>query len=174
MMADSNDMMSQSQQMTQPQTQYSQPLQHSPPPAFPSNLWGMLVAWYPSDLGSSSLIADPNQYPGPSSTNHQRADSSGKPARVELSWSKLSLKVGRHPRADLVLNGAKISSWHARIWYDQDQKCVKLEDSSSNGTYVRGVKVSCCLGASRSLAASSDESRWLIALSRYDRLQRVT
>lgn len=141
-MADSYDMMSQSQQMTQPQTQYSQTLQHSPPPAFPSNLWGMLVASYPTADSSSSIPASTSRSGHNGHHTDQSVDIAGKPARVELSWDKLAIRVGRHPRADIVLNGAKISSWHARIYYDEDQKCVKLEDSSSNGTYVRGQKVS--------------------------------
>lgn len=54
--------------------------------------------------------------------------------------------VGRNPRSSLVLAGKKISSNHARITFESlgdgtTEGVVKLQDTSSNGTYVRGQKV---------------------------------
>lgn len=131
--SESYDIMSESQQGGLTQTQDSQAQQSSPPPAFPSNLWGILVSYSPSDSGSVEVMGGSEQ---PTAPRIPRA------ARLELEWDKLAYKVGRHPKADLVLHGAKISSFHARIFYDSEQRCVKLEDTSSNGTWVRNQKVS--------------------------------
>jgi pSer/pThr/pTyr-binding forkhead associated (FHA) protein len=67
-----------------------------------------------------------------------------RPQRIELKWgvSNNVCTVGRHPRSTILLNGKKISSNHARIWVDlAEGNVVKLEDLSTNGTYVKNQKV---------------------------------
>ncbi|ORY91469.1 kinase-like domain-containing protein [Leucosporidium creatinivorum] len=129
-MADSEYDLSQSQTQTQPQTQLaaSQAL-HPTPPSFPTNLWGLLVSLAPP---SASLAAIP-QIPYVE-----------RPARIELPWNdtaKNELTVGRAPKSGLVLAGNKISAKHARIFWDEEEEVVKLEDISTNGTWVRDSKV---------------------------------
>lgn len=85
-----------------------------------------------------------------------------RPAKIELNWNQKEFKIGRHPKADLRLNGKKISSSHARIWVENEDGFgvggtgaeVRLEDTSTNGTVVRNQKVRCmlrmfCLSRSR-------------------------
>lgn len=120
--------LSQSQTQTQPQTQLSnsQALQPTPP-SFPTHLWGLLVSLAP-DTTSLSTVNLPHHI--------------DRPPSVELNWNVLELLVGRAPKSGLVLKGNKISVKHARIWWDVDEEVVKLEDTSTNGTWVRDTKVS--------------------------------
>lgn len=131
-MADSEYDLSQSQTQTQPQTQVaaSQAL-HPTPPSFPTHLFGLLVSLAPP---SESLAAVPE------------LPYVERPARIELPWNdstgKNELTVGRAPKSGLVLAGNKISAKHARIFWDEEEEVVKLEDTSTNGTWVRDSKVS--------------------------------
>ncbi|KAK4057970.1 hypothetical protein OIO90_001189 [Microbotryomycetes sp. JL221] len=122
---------SQQQTQTQPQTQQvaSQTLNGSPS-TFPSNLWGILT---------SHVAATRQQHD--ESSNVTGTQTQDRPLEVKLDQTKLAVKIGRHPRADIVLKGAKISSWHAKLWFDTNEATVKLEDTSSNGTFVRNVRV---------------------------------
>ncbi|KAM0788863.1 hypothetical protein ACM66B_002948 [Microbotryomycetes sp. NB124-2] len=125
---------SQQQTQTQPQTQQvaSQSLQPTPP-AFPPHLWGILTSVTGTGSANDTHDALDKHVISP--------DARDRPATFEFDRSKLEIKVGRHPKADLQLKGAKISSWHARIWLDTQANTVILEDSSSNGTFVRNVRV---------------------------------
>lgn len=114
------------QTQTQPQTQTASQPHSATGPSFPSHLWGLLV----SVSASSS----------PDVTNTVAAVQ--RPQRFEFTWDKKQITVGRHPACDLRLNSAKISSDHARIWWDEEAGVVKLEDKSTNGTYVANRKVS--------------------------------
>ncbi|GAA6014841.1 hypothetical protein JCM10207_002198 [Rhodosporidiobolus poonsookiae] len=122
---------------TQPATQQqSQPLsqQH---PRFPPNLWGLLL---PVGTGSTASLTDAAYDAQGGST----AGGSGGPgpARIELCKGKDTYVVGRHPtRCDIVLNGPKISSFHAKIVRSAEDGLVRLLDTSTNGTFVRGNKV---------------------------------
>ncbi len=50
--------------------------------------------------------------------------------------------IGRGERSDIALNTKEISKEHARIFLDLDKGCYFLEDSSTNGTQLDGMKVS--------------------------------
>lgn len=102
-------------QQTQPQTQ-----QHSQP--FPRGVWGVLVSCAP-------------QIPAGSAQDYVE-----RPARVELIVGKDSYTIGRDPRSDIILAGKKISAKQARIYVLEDGG-LRLEDTSTNGTYVRGSRV---------------------------------
>ena len=145
---DALDLSQQSQSQftqTQPQTQQ----QSQPVPAtssrFPPQLWGILLsvsAGTSTSTSTSTTAAAPAQAaaplapppPPPPPTSLPR------PERVDLVRTQATYTVGRSPRCDLVLNGPKISSFHARVTLD-DEGVVRLEDSSTNGTFVRGRKV---------------------------------
>lgn len=120
---------SQTQQtQTQPQTQPAS----QPSPVFPSNLWGVLVSCSPSPTE-----AELRGVPGAGEAYVER------PARVELERGTNEYFVGRHPHCAVRLSSIKVSSWHARIFVDEDgDGSVKLQDTSTNGTFVRGKKVS--------------------------------
>jgi serine/threonine/tyrosine protein kinase RAD53 len=119
-----------SQQLTQTQqTQpYSQGASQQPATSsWPPHLFGVLL---PASTTSSS---------SPSFTSSAPPNAA---RRLELSRDKREYTVGRHPKADLVLSGPKISSWHAVISLSEDG-LVRLQDKSSNGTWVRGSRVRC-------------------------------
>ena len=99
----------QTQLNTQPQTQpTSQPVSH-----FPANLWGLLVSTSASPT-AAELARREQENGGPSDEPYVE-----RPARVEMAHGQPDCRVGRHPTADVVLNGKKISSWHARIFIDR-------------------------------------------------------
>ncbi|BGP23930.1 ser/thr/tyr protein kinase RAD53 [Rhodotorula toruloides] len=137
---------SQQSQLTQ-----TQPLSQ-PTIRFPPNLWGILVSVGRSSSDSFGLAHHAHDQqagaprdipalaplPGPSTDVHTALP---RPERLEFSRTKREYTVGRHPRCDLVLNGPKISSKHARIWLDKETGIVRLEDTSTNGTFVRNMKV---------------------------------
>ena len=144
---DALDLSQQSQSQftqTQPQTQQ----QSQPVPAtssrFPPQLWGILLSVGAGTSTSTSTTSAPTAAvaaaplapppPPPPPTSLPR------PERVDLVRAQATYTVGRSPRCDLVLNGPKISSFHARVTLD-DEGVVRLEDSSTNGTFVRGRKV---------------------------------
>jgi pSer/pThr/pTyr-binding forkhead associated (FHA) protein len=49
--------------------------------------------------------------------------------------------IGRGERNDITLNSKEVSKEHARIVLDSDKGCYFLEDSSTNGTQLDGMKV---------------------------------
>lgn len=128
-------------QMTQPtqtqtQTQSSQADYAGANARVPVNWWAVLISSVPTP--TQAEIEEQGQ---------QRAANGGdtdayvqRPFRVELHVDSAECIVGRHPRSNLYLAGKKISARHARI-YREDDGTVKLEDLSSNGTFVNGVKV---------------------------------
>jgi pSer/pThr/pTyr-binding forkhead associated (FHA) protein len=60
----------------------------------------------------------------------------------EQSKVKKELTIGRVASNDFVLDSGMISKKHARIFYDENQKCYFIEDLGSRaGTKVDGVKV---------------------------------
>lgn len=119
---------SQTQQtQTQPQTQPAS----QPSPIFPSNLWGVLVSCSPTPTE-----AELAGVPGAGEGWVER------PARVELERGTDEYFVGRHPKCAIRLNSIKVSSWHSRIFVDEADGSIKLQDTSTNGTFVRGKKVS--------------------------------
>lgn len=119
---------------TQPQTQPdTQP--HST--AFPAHLWGILLSSSAS-ADASTVLLDAN-----------RADpvaNLDRPTRFEFVrpsfGGKATYTIGRHPKNDLRLNSPKVSNSHARITISDEDGLVRLEDLSTNGTFVRGAKVS--------------------------------
>ncbi|GAA6033636.1 hypothetical protein JCM8097_004360 [Rhodosporidiobolus ruineniae] len=121
---------------TQPNTQpNTQPTQHN---GWPDHLFGILV---PSGSSSSTSLPPSNGRAPVSEPASLSTGSSGAPARrFELTRDQTTYTVGRHPKCDLVLNGPKISSYHAKITCGQDG-VVRLADTSTNGTFVRGSKV---------------------------------
>ncbi|KAK4699362.1 ser/thr/tyr protein kinase RAD53, partial [Phenoliferia sp. Uapishka_3] len=126
----------QTQQQTQPQTQ---PLNSQPSPSWPSNLWGLLVSTSASPTLAELSRRDKENTPA-TTTDEEYIE---RPARVEMVVGKWEIRVGRNPKSDLCLNGKKISSNQARIWIDEsgEEEGVRLEDTSTNGTFVRGRKV---------------------------------
>lgn len=121
-------------QATQPQTQATQP--HSQ--QFPRGVWGVLVSCVPQ------------------STTEISPAFVERPARVELVVGKDSYSIGRDLRCDIVLAGKKISARQARIYIVEgaaedgegsqgagggEEGGIRLEDTGTNGTYVRGKKV---------------------------------
>lgn len=125
-----------SQTQTQTQTQ-TQPLSQPAGDYFPSNLWGLLVST--SATPTDAELARREKENQPNAADEEYVE---RPGRVEMAWGTTECKIGRHPKADVVLNGKKISSWHARIFLDPDgDDSVRLEDTSTNGTFVRGQKV---------------------------------
>lgn len=147
------DALEYSQQSQLTQTQQTQPLSQ-PTTRFPPNLWGILVSVGRSSSESFALAQHAHDHsatvrgdtttsaplPGLSTGVHTALP---RPERLEFSRTKREYTVGRHPRCDLVLNGPKISSKHARIWLDNETGIVRLEDTSTNGTFVRNMKVRC-------------------------------
>lgn len=127
----------QSQQFTQtqPQTQQpSQPFGDSSTSAsrFPAHLWGVLVSVARGSEHSLAATEPPQQ---------ERRRGQHRPDRLELARAKAQYTVGRHPKCDIVLQGPKISSYHAKIRLDAETGVVRLEDTSTNGTFVRNRKV---------------------------------
>ncbi|GAA5994353.1 serine/threonine-protein kinase [Rhodotorula paludigena] len=125
----------QSQQFTQTQPQTQQPSQpfgdaSTSASRFPAHLWGVLVS---VARGSEHTLAAAAAEPP--------ARGQPRPDRLELARSKAQYTVGRHPKCDIVLQGPKISSYHAKIRFDAETGVVRLEDTSTNGTFVRNRKV---------------------------------
>lgn len=129
---------------TQPQTQQQSQPAPSASSRFPPSLWGILLS-VSSSSSSSSANHDPSAPPppgapaGPSSRPTARV-LLPRPDRLDLVKGREAYTVGRSPRCDLVLNGPKISSFQARIALGEDG-VVRLEDTSTNGTFVRMRKV---------------------------------
>lgn len=118
----------QTQPNTQPLTQQSQSQQ---PSAFPPDLWGLLRS-----INGPLPEGEQNHAPGQTAAPGYIP----RPSLLELKRTRQSYVIGRVPTAALRINSPKISSTHARIYYDQDEQTVKLEDSSSNGTWVNHNK----------------------------------
>jgi len=121
---------------TQPQTQPdTQPTPSST--SFPSHLWGILLS---SSGESSSTSASATGLGGVGSIGEL-----DRPTRFEFwrstSGGKGVYTIGRHPKSDVRLNSPKVSNNHARISISSQDGLVRLEDLSTNGTFVRGVKV---------------------------------
>ncbi|GAA5914743.1 hypothetical protein JCM6882_002730 [Rhodosporidiobolus microsporus] len=128
-LSQSQSQFTQTQPQTQPQSQSQQQSR------WPDHLFGLLV---PVSDGSSTSFGG-HGYSGGAAGAHSNG-AGGRAPRLELNRSKNTWMVGRHPRCDLVLNGPKISSWHAKIELGQDG-IVRLHDTSTNGTFVGGSKV---------------------------------
>lgn len=122
---------------TQPQTQTQTQAASQLPTAahFPRDLWGLLLSCSPSATQMDLALAGQTVGVTDNEPFVERA------SRVEFMLGQNEYTVGRFPKSDLVLNGKKISSHHARIFLDVDEE-VKLMDLSTNGTFVRGQKVS--------------------------------
>ncbi|BGP47316.1 hypothetical protein JCM10450v2_003168 [Rhodotorula kratochvilovae] len=127
---------------TQPQTQQTSqaPSQSS---RFPPHLWGVLlsISRAPDSASFSSAVAPHSASAALPPPPAPGAAPLPRPERLDLSRSQSEYTIGRYPRCDLVLNGPKISSHHARIVWDQEGGVVRLEDKSTNGTFVRNHKV---------------------------------
>ncbi|KPV77573.1 uncharacterized protein RHOBADRAFT_11861 [Rhodotorula graminis WP1] len=127
---------------TQPQTQQqSQPGRRANASSrFPPLLWGVLLSVgagaAPTTTTAPTAPAAPLAPPPPPPPT-----TLPRPERVDLLRAQSTYTIGRSPHCDLVLNGPKISSSHARITLDEVEGTVRLEDSSTNGTFVRGRKV---------------------------------
>ncbi|GAA5860552.1 hypothetical protein JCM8547_000338 [Rhodosporidiobolus lusitaniae] len=141
-------------QFTQTQTQQTQPYSQgaSQQPQWPTHLFGLLVpvagtSSFSSNLSSSAAGAGAPHSAPPAGNGYANgaAPSLGNGgavrARLELDRKKNLYAIGRHPRADLVLQGPKISSRHAEVTLDERDGSVRLRDLSTNGTFVRGHKV---------------------------------
>ncbi|GAA6010087.1 hypothetical protein JCM11491_005861 [Sporobolomyces phaffii] len=119
---------------TQPQTQPDTQPQSSST-AFPSHLWGILLS---SSGEASSTTAN-------ATNSNGGGDTLDRPTRYELIrpsfGGKATYTIGRHPKNDLRLNSPKVSNNHARITLSERDGLVKLEDLSTNGTFVRGIKI---------------------------------
>jgi hypothetical protein len=99
---------------------------------FPAHLWGILVS---CAVGGSlsSIPAGGNTVGG-----------GDRPIVIELHRDQKVYTVGRHPGSGVVLDGKKISGRHAKIFLSEEEDgegVVRLEDLSTNGTFVRGVKI---------------------------------
>ncbi|GAA5827996.1 hypothetical protein JCM3770_005536, partial [Rhodotorula araucariae] len=125
---------------TQPQTQETSqaPSQSS---RFPPHLWGVLFSVSRARNDPPAGLPHPASAALPSPRPPSHAAPLSRPERLDLARGKDAYTVGRHPRCDLVLNGPKISSHHARIFWDPDDGVVRLEDKSTNGTFVKDRKV---------------------------------
>lgn len=130
-------------QPTQPtqQTQTQQTQQeHSN--EWPAHIWGILVSLQPSTLQQPELLHHQQQQQATTIITEPYVS---RPDRIEFNWDKKLIKVGRHKNSDILLEGKKISSFHCEIRVELGVDgigIVKLKDLSSNGTYVRGSKVS--------------------------------
>ncbi|SCV70766.1 BQ2448_3528 [Microbotryum intermedium] len=117
------------QTQTQPQTQGTQQQSQLDSSAgFPSHLWGKLHATSSSPSSANLSLNGAHQNSHHCSTRVEA---------VELPWSQLELTVGRGPSCGLRLTHGKVSTKHAKLWYDVEDKNVKLMDTSTNGTFVR-------------------------------------
>ncbi|GAA6063026.1 hypothetical protein JCM10212_001805 [Sporobolomyces blumeae] len=127
---------------TQPQTQ---PDTQNDSTAFPSHLWGILLLSSGESTSTSLVQAHPREETRPNARANANQNSEDRPTRVEFVRSAFGGKslytIGRHPRSDVRLNSIKVSSNHAKIWASPVDGLVRLEDLSTNGTFVRGVKV---------------------------------
>ncbi|SCZ99098.1 BZ3500_MvSof-1268-A1-R1_Chr7-1g09392 [Microbotryum saponariae] len=138
------------QTQTQPQTQGTQ--QHSQldsSAGFPSHLWGKL---FPTSSSPSGATLSPN---GAHQINHH---SLGRVDVVELPWSKLELTVGRGPSCGLRLTHGKVSTKHAKLWYDVEDNNVKLMDTSTNGTFFDTARA----GRAPHITIRKEHPRWLM------------
>ncbi|GAA5985592.1 hypothetical protein JCM5350_007147 [Sporobolomyces pararoseus] len=126
---------------TQAQTQATQETQTSTT-AFPPHLWGILISSSAETSSTTTSNPDPNNNNGGVGGGGSELD---RPSRYELirpSFGGKSLyTIGRHPKNDLRLNSPKVSNHHARITISEQDGLVRLEDLSTNGTFVRGIKV---------------------------------
>lgn len=131
----SQSQFTQTQPQTQPETQPGQ----ASSTLFPSNLWGILLSSSGEASTSTSLPNGVNGGGGGTTI-------SDRPTRFELvrpsCGGKQVYEIGRHPRSDLRMNSPKVSNSHARISISDTDGLVRLEDLSTNGTHVRGIKVS--------------------------------
>ncbi len=120
--------LSQPATQTQPQTQLATQEVHAAS-NLPEGVFGLLTGW---SISSSELnLLDPEQ---------RRAVGS-KPSRIELRFSQEGYHVGRGPRNQIRLDGKKISSTHAVIWYDHSDGNVRIRDHSTNGTTVHNQRL---------------------------------
>jgi ABC-type multidrug transport system ATPase subunit/pSer/pThr/pTyr-binding forkhead associated (FHA) protein len=75
---------------------------------------------------------------GPGELAHFLVAESGASAGRQFLITAAGLRVGRQPdQNQVVLDDPEVSRRHARLYLDEASK-VRLEDSSSNGTYVNG------------------------------------
>jgi hypothetical protein len=129
----SQSQFTQTQPQTQPDTQPHQAVSTS----FPPHLWGYLI----SSTGETSSNLDPNAR-GVGGVGGESLD---RPSRFDFVrpavGGKLTYAIGRHPKNDLRLNSPKVSNNHARITISDTDGLIRLEDLSTNGTYVRNIKV---------------------------------
>ena len=126
---------------TQPQTQPdTQPTCSST--AFPSHLWGILLSSSGESSSTSASLSNGNGHGNGLGGSTGDLD---RPTRFEFirgtSGGKGMYTIGRHPKSDVRLNSPKVSNNHARISISSQDGLVRLEDLSTNGTFVRGVKV---------------------------------
>lgn len=128
---------------TQPQTQPdTQPTCSST--AFPSHLWGILLSSSGESSSTSASLSNGNGNGNGNGLGGSTGDLD-RPTRFEFirgtSGGKGMYTIGRHPKSDVRLNSPKVSNNHARISISSQDGLVRLEDLSTNGTFVRGVKV---------------------------------
>ncbi|GAA5892367.1 uncharacterized protein JCM6883_007334 [Sporobolomyces salmoneus] len=122
---------------TQPQTQPdTQPPQST---TFPSHLWGILLS--SSGSGETSSTGTEPQLNGGVGGGGEF----DRPTRLEFIrpsfGGKAIYTIGRNPKSDLRLNSPKVSNHHARITISDQDGLVRLEDLSTNGTHVKGIKI---------------------------------
>lgn len=151
----SQSQFTQTQPQTQPETQPGQ----ASSTLFPSNLWGILLSSSGEASTSTSLPNGVNGGGGGTTI-------SDRPTRFELvrpsCGGKQVYEIGRHPRSDLRMNSPKVSNSHARISISDTDGLVRLEDLSTNGTHVRGIKVSTSFWQLYCSEAESRERRKLL------------
>jgi hypothetical protein len=78
-----------------------------------------------------------------------------------------SLKVGRLPDCDLVVDDPSVSKQHAALMWDQSQRRVMVQDlASSNGTTLNGVKVTAAVAIKDGDTIAFGDARFCMLLSR--------
>ncbi|GAA5927297.1 uncharacterized protein JCM15063_005857 [Sporobolomyces koalae] len=129
---------------TQPQTQPDTQPAASPANLSP-NLWGILISSNGDKSSNSTSHYENSNQTGAGPPRVGSDSTSDRPTAVEFEWpqygGKLTYTIGRNPKSDVRLNSPKVSNHHARITVSEHDGLVRLEDLSTNGTFVRGMKV---------------------------------
>lgn len=127
-------------QLTQAATQF----QSQAAPIDFSNVWGVLVSCATSTMMDLDEMSMRNG--GASRRVSAVEPFVERPARVEFVDGQNMYSIGRLASSDVPLQGKKISATHAVIMYVDGE--VRLKDLSTNGTFVRGRRVSAFLSYS--------------------------
>ncbi|THH28784.1 hypothetical protein EUX98_g5407 [Antrodiella citrinella] len=60
--------------------------------------------------------------------------------RIDFARTKTEYRLGRDRTNDVVFSGKKVSNFHCEITFQNDET-IKVQDKSSNGTYINGEKI---------------------------------